>query len=1088
MKHYFKLNQIFLRKLIFLLIISMSLSTNAQCWKTVSSSGHYSIAIKSDGTLWGWGENSSGQLGDGTTTNRNTPVQIGTDTQWKSISTSVNCAFAIKNNGTLWAWGFNYHGRLGIGSTSAISYLSPVQVGTDTNWKLVSGNGGFCIHAIKSDGTLWSWGDNIYGLLGNGVASSTVYSPIQIGTDTNWKDVTHGLDYAMAIKSNGTLWAWGKNTYGSLGDGTTVAKNITTQIGTDTDWNSLSASANDWVSAALKNNGKLYTWGKNDTYFLGDGTNINRSIPTLISSSYNWNYVNIGYYGTCMAIKSDGTMWRWGSNSMGEYGNGTTTQFNIPTQIGTNTDWVGGYSGGSFSFLLNSSFSLSASGQNVFGELGNGTNTNSTVFVQPITTCSTIIANNDNGTAISGTSSTTVANVLANDIYNGSPATTSNVTLTFVNSNNSGITLNTTTGAVSVAATVQAGSYTLTYQICATAFPTNCATGTVTITVNLPVIDAVNDNFSSTPIDYVAGGTTASVTTNDTLNGIAVNNSNITITLVNNGGLTGATISNTGVITIPAATNAATYTLTYQICQNLNNANCDQATVIVVVNNPTTQTPNIVFGIRANNMVNLIDTQSTGKIIIGGSFTTYNNISAQKVARLNTDLTLDTSFLSTGSTPFNNNAYDLKIQSDDKIILVGAFTGFNNGTNGRGLIRLNSDGTVDTSFNNGGSGFGTNDIPRSCAIQADGKILIGGGFITSYNGVAARNMIRLNTDGTIDNTFNFAYTTSGGNNTYGPIFNIVVQPDGKILAAGNRSVIAGGQPDLFRLNSDGSIDTSFIQGDTGINVWGQTCRTCSANCVSCLNPVDKIVLQPDNKIIVVGTFETYNGGYFRNIVRLLPNGAIDTSFNGIGNSTDRAINDIAYDSTTNKMFIGGEFAIFDTTPVNRIIRLNSNGSLDTTFSSGTGTAHTNTGPTYNIVQALKKQGDGKVIVGGTFTSYNGISALNITRIQPSVAGGQARTGTEIYESEPEIDINAMVDNTISLYPNPSHDIFNIDLSEDTKNYTDIEVFNILGVMVYKEKLAPKSLNSINLSQVVNGYYIARIFNQNESKQFKLIKK
>lgn len=692
-----------------------------------------------------------------------------------------------------------------------------------------------------------------------------------------------------------------------------------------------------------------------------------------------------------------------------------------------------------------------------------------------------IVANNDAGTAISGTASNAVANVRANDTYNGATATATNTVLSFVSATHPGITLNNSTGAVSVAATVPAGTYTLTYQLCAAENTANCTTATATITVNLPVIDAVNDNFSATPISYATGGSTASVTTNDLINAVAVVNSNLTISLINNAGLTGATISSTGVISIPAGTAVGTFALTYQICQTLNPSNCDQATVTVVVYEPVVQTPTSVQGIRANNLVEMVDIQTGGKIIMTGAFTTYNNISAVNIARLNTDLTLDTTFTMTGSNPASNSPYDMKIQNDNKIILVGQFNGFNGGSNGRGLIRLNADGTVDTGFNASGTGVATVDRVRSCAIQTDGKILLGGGNITTYNGVSVKNMIRLNPDGSLDPTFDYPYGLSGTNQLYASIINIAIQPDGKILVAGIKNLLAGGQPHVFRLNANGTLDTTFATGDAGTNVY-------STICTSCVSPIQNIVLQPDGKILLVGAFSSYNGNTaYKNIVRLTSTGAIDTTFSGLGTSTDRVIKDLTLDGTTGKMFIAGEFTTFNGVAVNKIIRLNADGSLDNTFNSGTGTAHTNTSSfVYNSIHALKRQGDGKVILGGLFTSYNGISALNITRIQPTVAGGQARGIADIYETETTDMFKKTSLLGLDVYPNPSTGIFSVDLS-GLEAYNQIEVFNYLGSLVYSGKLSVNTMNTIDLTSLQTGYYIARISGTTDSVSVKLIK-
>lgn len=1077
MKNTNKQNWLLFRKLFFLTIVLISADYgNAQCWTNVSTGQDFSIARSNNGTLWAWGLN-VGIYGNGTTNpnTTNNPVQIGTATTWSTMATTFGSCAAIRSNGTLWTWGQNSWGELGNGNNT--NNFTPQQVGTATNWVNIAGGRGYACYFSIKNGALWAWGSNQpNGQLGNGTIIDR-NSPVQIGTATNWKTIYPGYNFTIGIKTDGTLWSWGSNPGGVLGDGTpdsTVAGRTPRQVGTATDWKS--ATCGNSVVYAIKNNGTLWGWGGTytGTYYT----------PVQMGTANDWSSV-AGSYAHTAAIKTNGTLWTWGNNTNGELGNGTYVSNNLPTQVGTDTNWeslsLDQYYN---SFAKKTNGEIWGTGRNLNGQLGNGTTVQSNVFVK-VSGCPAIIANPDSGTSLSGVASTAVANVRSNDTYNGVAATSSNSTLAFSSATNSGITLNTTTGAVAVAANVPVGTYTLNYTLCATANPLNCTTGTVTISVTAPVIDAINDNFSGTPISYATGGSTASVTLNDLLNGAAAVNANLTISLVNNGGLAGATISSSGIITIPAGTFVGTFNLTYQICQTLNPTNCDQATVTVVVFEPIVSTPNSVAGIRANNLVDLIDIQTGGKIIIGGPFTTYNNLGAVNIARLNTDLTLDTTFTMSGSTPASNNAYDMKIQNDNKIILVGQFTGFNGGSNGRGIIRLNADGTVDTSFNFGGSGVGTvNDRVRSCAIQIDGKILLGGSYITSYNGVAVKNMIRLNPNGSLDTTFNYPYGVNAATQQlYAAIFNIVVQPDGKILVAGIKNSIAGGQPTLFRLNSDGTLDGSFTIGDTGTS-------TFTTNCTSCSSPIQNVVLQPDGKILVVGSFDSYNTNTaYKNIVRLTSTGAIDGTFNGLGTSTNRVIKDLALDAATGKMFVAGEFTTFNGVSVNKIIRLNSNGSIDTTFNSGTGTAHTNTGSfVWNSIHALKRQGDGKVILGGLFTSYNGVSTLNITRIQPTVAGGQARIMNNVFESDSEINMKKeLTTNNITIYPNPSNGIFTIDLSGLDESYYRIEIYNFLGSIVYDGNLTTNSLNEINLSALQDGYYIAKIYSKDDNVTIKLMK-
>lgn len=608
---------------------------------------------------------------------------------------------------------------------------------------------------------------------------------------------------------------------------------------------------------------------------------------------------------------------------------------------------------------------------------------------------------------------------------------------------------------------------------------------TTTSSNNIPV-DAVNDNFSNMPIISASGGITTSVYANDLYSGTAsssVSLTNVTFTLVAPLSIIGATINSSGLISIPAGTPAGTYTLNYRLSVIGNCTSSDTATVTILVTNPNT-TPNIVAGIRANNTVNLIELQSTNKSIISGYFTTYNNIATPKIARLNTDVTLDQTFVTTGPIPADYPPVDMVIQSDDKIIVTGGFTGFSGGSNGFGIARLLSSGSIDTSFNVGGVGTArntgyTNNIPHALALQSDGKVLLGGDFYY-YNGVHRLGIARLNTNGSIDTSFN-----PSGLNTYyrSVVTGITVQSDGKILLLGFFSPPTAGatQKNIIRLNSDGSIDSTFAAGDTvGSASYNGTLG------VSLYSPIAKAVLQPDGKIIIAGAFNKYNGTNVKCLARLNSNGAIDYSFN-ITTGVERAINELILEPNTNKLIIGGEFTLFGSTAVKKIIRLTTTGALDTTFSIGAGTTDNITSSCtycFNYVKALKQQSDGKIIVGGKFSTFNGLSATNITRIFGD-AGVQAKSNVTEFQSEPEIDTNPNY-SPVTIYPNPSKGIYTVNLTQ-VKEPTTISIYNVLGELVYNKVLIPETENLIDLTYLANGYYIARINNESRNMQHKLVK-
>lgn len=236
-------------------------------WLSVSVGTNYTLAIKSDGTLWGTGTNENGQLGIGTPLAAVFMTQIGTDTNWKQVSAGGQVSLGLKLDGTLWTWGTGYLGNGDIITTSNI----PIQLGVENNWQKISKETG---SAIKTNGTLWSWGYHS----GNGTTEiSTI--PTQIGSSSNWQFISTGL----GIKTNGTLWTWGLNEYGQLGDGTLDDNHTVTQIGNETNWQSISAGY--YYNTATRTDGTLYTWGRNSSGELGDITTIDKNIPTQVSCS-----------------------------------------------------------------------------------------------------------------------------------------------------------------------------------------------------------------------------------------------------------------------------------------------------------------------------------------------------------------------------------------------------------------------------------------------------------------------------------------------------------------------------------------------------------------------------------------------------------------------------------------------------------------------------------------------------------------------------------------------------------------------------------------------------------------------------------
>lgn len=353
--------------LLFLFII-LNNSVYSQCWQDIALGGAHTIALKTDSSLWGCGWNQYGQLGDGSFTNKSQLVQIGIDTDWKTITNGSNVhTLAIKMNGTLWGWGYNRHGEIGDGTN--INRNTPTQIGNDKNWKLAVAGRTFSI-AIKTDGTLWTWGKNTNGQLGDGTNTDRNF-PMQVGTDTDWKSVSAGTDYLVALKNNGTLWSCGSNNGSQLGIGWNLPdKNTLIQIGIDNDWNFISAKTATTI--ALKTNGTLWAWGNNNYGQFGNGSTIYSDIPIQIGLETNWKALASGDLNT-LAIKSDGSIWSWGYNELGELGNSTNQDQLYPIQIGTDKDWQSIFAGGVFCAAIKSDGSLWNWGSNLSGTLANGT-------------------------------------------------------------------------------------------------------------------------------------------------------------------------------------------------------------------------------------------------------------------------------------------------------------------------------------------------------------------------------------------------------------------------------------------------------------------------------------------------------------------------------------------------------------------------------------------------------------------------------------------------------------------------------------------------------------------------------------------
>ena len=300
---------------------------------------HANYALKSDGTVWAWGGNFVGQLGDGTYTNTVTPVQISGLSSVTSLGGRGYHNLAIKSNGTVWAWGWNSRGQLGhdTSTTPCPAPLAgtcsnvPVQVIGITNPLTVTG-GGFFSLALMPNHTLKAWGANESGQLGDGSYTDRP-APVDVSSAlSNVVQVSAGWRHAVALTSAGTVWTWGDNAYGEIGNGMTSTTGISVPFQVPGFSNVLAVSGGDRFTAMLKADGTVWTWGWNSFGQLGDGTFTDRSTPVQVVGLSNVIAIAARDYHT-LAIKSDGSVWAWGSGGNGELGNNKTANSNIPVQV-----------------------------------------------------------------------------------------------------------------------------------------------------------------------------------------------------------------------------------------------------------------------------------------------------------------------------------------------------------------------------------------------------------------------------------------------------------------------------------------------------------------------------------------------------------------------------------------------------------------------------------------------------------------------------------------------------------------------------------------------------------------------------------
>jgi alpha-tubulin suppressor-like RCC1 family protein len=304
-------------------------------WIGVAAGRFYTIALRADGTLWGWGDNELGQLAQGTFgTHLNTPVQLGTATNWQSLSTGPYHVVALQEDESLWVWGGNPAGQLSNGSHASKS--TPQSLIPEHRWLSAAGGDGHTL-AVRADGTLWACGANESGQIGDGTYAPGFPIPpwdgplnlIQVGTETNWASVQARGNRSVGIRTDGSVWVWGNNFAAQCGTGT-PGLIVRPQRISEVPWHCLAPGESHTVAVR---NGTLWMWGNT----FGWSTNI-FTTPQLIDTNAIWSAVATGIQHT-VGLRADGTLWAWGYNSDGQLGNGSHTNCARPVQVPGGAVW-----------------------------------------------------------------------------------------------------------------------------------------------------------------------------------------------------------------------------------------------------------------------------------------------------------------------------------------------------------------------------------------------------------------------------------------------------------------------------------------------------------------------------------------------------------------------------------------------------------------------------------------------------------------------------------------------------------------------------------------------------------------------------